>query len=183
MTTPMPRFSEADTAAAFETWGANCGPTALAAMTGLTLDAVREHMGDFVAKGYTNPTLMHAALSSIGVDWRKAGPSWPAYGLVRIQWTGPWMQPNVPKRARYRYTHWVGTMLSEGGSRGIWDVNAMNNGVGWVSFDDWCETVAPFLWRQYKRADGWAIADGRGDVLEIASSPSAAPADGGPVNG
>lgn len=163
----MPRFSEAVATTAFETWGANCGPTALAVMTGLTLDEVRTHMGDFESKGYTNPTLMHAALSSIGIGWRKAGPHWPTHGLVRIQWTGPWMEPKVPKRARYRYTHWVGTMLDGKAGRGIWDVNTMNNGTGWTSFDDWRRDVAPFLWAQYKRADGWAIADGRGDVIEV----------------
>ncbi len=160
------RFTEADATRAAEEWGANCGPAALAAMTGRTLDEVRPHLRDFEARGYTNPTLMHAALTSLGVEWRKIGPELPTFGLIRIQWLGPWMEPKVPRRARYRYTHWIGSTV-ERGERGVFDVNALNNGTGWVSFEEWQAVLAPYLWASYKRATGWAVADGVGDVLEI----------------
>jgi hypothetical protein len=52
-------FTEADAHRAYDEWGANCGPGALAAIAGLTLDKVRALMGDFETKGYTNPTLMY----------------------------------------------------------------------------------------------------------------------------
>jgi len=64
---PAVRFTLADADRAADLWGMNCGPGALAAVCGLTLDEVRPHMGDFESKGYTNPTLMFAALKSIGV--------------------------------------------------------------------------------------------------------------------
>lgn len=155
-----PRFSEADADRAYEEWGANCGPGALAGMTGLSLDQVRPHMGDFESKGYTNPTLMYAALDSIGASWVKLGREWPEYGLVRVQWEGPWTEPQVPMRARFRYTHWIGTVLIHG-DRGIFDINCMNNGVGWVSLEDWSREIAPHLTAQHRRATGgWHITNG-----------------------
>jgi hypothetical protein len=84
---------------------------ALSAITGLTLNEIRPHMGDFETKRYTNPTMMFAALKSVGVRWRTNGKNsthWPRYGLARIQWEGPWTAPGVPMRVRYRHSHWVG---------------------------------------------------------------------------
>jgi protein gp37 len=59
---PFPRFSAADVERANAEWGANCGPAAIAAIMGMTLDEVRPHLGDFESKHYTNPTLMFAVL-------------------------------------------------------------------------------------------------------------------------
>lgn len=152
-----PRFSEEDANRAYEEWGANCGPGALAAVMGMTLDDVRPHMGDFERKGYTNPTLMSAALRSIGLPWRKIGARWPHYGLVRVQWEGPWTEAGVPLRVRYRYTHWIGAAIDRG-DIGIFDINCMNNGTGWCSLVDWSDTVVPFLVGHYPRANGrWHI--------------------------
>lgn len=163
---PQPaRFTAADADAAFDAWGANCGPGALAIMLGLTLDEVRPHMGDFESKGYTNPTLMYAALDSLGEPYlkvrkRRGEPEcdWPGYGLVRVQWHGPWMAPEVPGRARYRYTHWIGTALI-GGERGVCDINCINNGAGWVTLADWERVIVPHLTTEIPRADGgWSRA-------------------------
>lgn len=109
----MTRFTSADVDAAHSTWGCNCGPAALAAICNLTLDEVRPLFPDF--PGYTNPTRMFAALKSTGGRWNWSSvtiaeqpPTWPSYGIARIQWLGPWMQPGVPIAARYKHTHWVG---------------------------------------------------------------------------
>lgn len=125
---------------------------------GMTLNEVRPHMGDFERKRYTNPTLMFDALRSIGRPWRVRGTAtWPAYGLVRVQWEGPWTEPGVPRRARYRYTHWVGAAVDVG-QVGIFDINCISNGTGWVSLDDWVSTVVPYLTGLYKRSNGkWHI--------------------------
>ena len=79
------------------------------------------------AKHYTNQTLMNDALRSIGRPWKNIGAIWPNYGLVRVQWEGPWTNPGVPMRARYRYTHWIGAETGRA-SIGIFDINCMNNG-------------------------------------------------------
>lgn len=56
------RFTVVDADQAYATWGCNCGPGAVAGVLGLMLDEVRQHMGDFERKGYTNPTLMFKTL-------------------------------------------------------------------------------------------------------------------------
>ena len=159
-----PRFTADEFERACQTWGANCGPGAIAAICGLTLDEVRAHLGDFEAKGYTNPTLMWQALRSIGVGFSYRGgelgqAGWPRYGLCRIQWEGPWTRPGVPMRARYRHTHWVGAARRDTGAIGVFDVNALGNGSGWCSLDDWAQRLVPWILDTcVPRADGgWHI--------------------------
>lgn len=148
------RFSEAEADAAWESWGANCGPGALAGILGLTLDDVRPHLEGFEAKGYTNPRMMYDALDSLGVRWRKlAKGTWPRFGLVRVMWTGPWSY----WWERERHTHWIGTAM-HGDDRGIFDVNCINNGTGWTAFHEWTEVVVPHLLGQYPKADGDFLA-------------------------
>lgn len=155
-------FTLADADAAYESWGCNCGPSALAAMLGMSLDEVRPHLIGFDAKRYTNPTMMFDALQSIGRPWRKVGAAWPRYGLARIQWHGPWMRPEVPIRARYRQTHWVGSWITETRGHGIWDINAMGNGTGWCARADWERELVPHILREaVPRADGqWSVTHG-----------------------
>ncbi len=160
------RFTPADFEAANAEWSANCGPSALAAICGLTLDEVRAHMPSFEAKRYTNPTMMFDALRSVGVRWTalRQGESgaalpWPSYGLCRIQWEGPWTQPGVPIRARYRYTHWIGAAREpRGDEMGVWDVNALANGTGWCDRENWAAVLVPHLTADIKRASGgWHV--------------------------
>jgi hypothetical protein len=162
----LPRFTEADADRACDEWGSNCGPAALAVVAGLTLDEVRPHLGDFEAKRYTNPTLMLDSLRRLNLSRMgccKCGDenhcvAWPSFGLARIQWEGPWTQPGVPIRARYRYTHWVASCLGRAGDVGIFDVNCLNNGSGWVSLADWSSIVVPHILKLYQRASGrWHI--------------------------
>jgi hypothetical protein len=160
-------FSLADADRANDEWGANCGPGALAAIIGLTLDEVRQHMGDFESKRYTNPTLMVAALKSVGaryvVEYGQpiGGYKFPNFGLARIQWEGPWTSPGVPIRVRYRQTHWVGAKTVNG-SVGIFDINCLSlttGGSGWTTLEAWRDIVVPFILREcVPRADGkWHI--------------------------
>lgn len=141
------RFSAEDADQAHADWGANCGPGALAAVLGLTLEEVRPHLQGFDDKRYTNPTMMWAALRSLGIGYRLRRPpdTWPDYGLVRVQWEGPWTAPRVPPRVAYRHTHWVGAQRSTGRpDAGIFDINCMTSG-GWVSEHDWSKTIVPWL--------------------------------------
>lgn len=158
---PTPQFSENDLILANEEWGANCGPGALAAIVGMSLEHIRQHMGDFQRKGYTNPTLMFSALENTGRVWRRSTlEAWPTHGLARIQWHGPWMQAGVPIRARYRHTHWVASFKSaHTGAIGIFDINALSNGTGWCSLDDWQDIVVPWIIKEcVPRGDGgWHI--------------------------
>jgi hypothetical protein len=174
-----PRFTLADAERAHAEWGCNCGPGAIAAICGLTLDEVRPLLlhGDFERKRYTNPTLMLNVMASLHTrgkikSWRvsKLGMpngygskvehvGWPSYGLARIQWEGPWTKPGVPMSARYRHTHWIGAASRGPGSLGIFDINCINNGTGWVSLKNWREITVPWILQEcVPRADGrWHI--------------------------
>lgn len=153
------RFTLEDAQRASQDWGANCGPGAIAAIMGMTLDEVRPYLGDFEKKRYTNPTLMNEILKRIG---RFHSPlktlSWPQHGLARIQWHGPWMAAGVPIGARYRQTHWVASRHSDRNGIGIFDINAMESG-GWISLENWAGTLVPWLLKEaVPRADGkWSI--------------------------
>jgi hypothetical protein len=168
-----PRFTLDDMDRAHAAWGANCGPSALAVICGLTLDEVRPHVesgGPF--PGYTNPTLMLAALRSVGVTWRPRAIRdaatgqlpWPRWGLARIQWHGRWMEPGVPIAARYRHTHWVGAATRANGDVGVWDVNALGNGSGWCALADWERVLVPAITGEIRGASGgWE----RTHVIEV----------------
>lgn len=155
-----PRFTADDAHLAHDKWGANCGPGAIAAICGLTLDELRPRMGDFEQKGYTNPTLMYGTLDRLGVQWwHRRDKDWPEWGLVRIQWTGPWTKPGVPPKAAYRETHWIGACrhVPDGGALeiGVFDINCMGNGSGWVRLADWESILVAHLLKEcVPRADG-----------------------------
>ena len=121
------KFSSDDMLAAHKEWKINCGPSALAAACGLTLDEVRPHLGQFEQRGYMSPTMMSEAIDSIGVQCceitksrkiaRDAAPEvLPANGLARIQWTGPWTAPGSNGRWAYGQTHWIATKEIQGQS-------------------------------------------------------------------
>lgn len=161
---PKAKFSLADAQRAANEWGANCGPGAVAAVTGMTLDQVRPHLGDFESKHYTNPRLMFTALKSLGVKWAKTDRLWPHRGLVRVQWEGPWTLPGVPLWKRQRHTHWVASCQQDGPVY-IFDINCICIG-GWVSVGEWVIDVVPWLLRQVE-----PLANGKWSVthkLEVA---------------
>lgn len=144
---PTVRFDESDAKRAFDEWGSNCGPGAIAGVLGMTLDEIRPHLGDFERKGYTNPLLMWDILRRLGIVYTvntRAPVWWPAYGLARVQWHGPWTEPGRPARVAYRHTHWVGVAGGDTLDVGIFDINAMNSG-GWISVSDWAGTLVPWL--------------------------------------
>lgn len=160
------RFSGDDAQRAADAWGANCGPGAIAAILGKTLDEIRPHLSDFEKKRYTNPTLMYEILTNLGARWKKIEKVWPHWGLVRVQWEGPWTEPGVPMAARYRHTHWVGAERRDRAAD-IWifDINAIYFG-GWVSFAEWSEQLVPWLLKEIdSKANGkWHITH----ALEVA---------------
>lgn len=148
---PTYPFSQEEAGAASKAWGCNCGPGALAAILGMKPDDVRPHIPNFDARRYTNPSMMGAALRSLGVTWRDVDDAGdregkehalPDYGLVRVQWLGPWMNPQ-PGRERwalmdqYRHTHWIATALFPRTAlriptRYVFDIN-----FGWAPLDWW----------------------------------------------
>ena len=163
MKPPAIRFGEDEADAAAEAWGANCGPGALAAMTGKTLDEVRPFLDGFDRKRYINPTMMFGALKAMGVEWARCGAQFPMHGITRIQWHGPWTAPGVPMRVRYRHTHWVGAWRdSEREAIEIFDINAVTATGGWVPLGVWTNSLVPWLLNHCApKADGeWSVTHG-----------------------
>lgn len=146
-------FTLDDAQRAYDEWGSNCGPGAIAAISGMSLEQLRPYLGDFEKKYYTNPTLMFEILDRIKISYEKISPCWPAFGLVRVQWEGPWTREGVPIVARYRHTHWVGSYLTKQ-QHLIFDINAMSVG-GWVDFKTWKTSLVPWLLKECEpKADG-----------------------------
>lgn len=142
------RFDVHEANAAADAWGFNCGPGALCAVLRLTPAELRPTLGDFESKGYTNPTLMAEVLRAHGVRhtpvYRRDEPGRCSlnFGLMRVQWAGPWTRPGVPMAARYRQTHWVAVAGDE-----VFDINAMCVG-GWIGRLEWESKLVPWLIRE-----------------------------------
>jgi hypothetical protein len=154
VTPPFPAFTAADSDRAYAEWGCNCGPAALAACLDLGLESVRQHLGDFERRRYMNPTMMGNAITALRAR-RRAMPHdprpearFPARGVVRIQFGGPWLAPGVPVGAAYARTHWVASLDHEG-QPWVYDVNA-----GWLHRPLWESMVVPDLLAGIRRADG-----------------------------
>jgi hypothetical protein len=172
---PEVRFDRDSAQQAGDEWGFNCGPGALCAVLGKTPSEIRAYMGDFEKKGYTNPTLMASILRNLNApikvmfqgkaDSKPDNPRdlklYPRFGLVRVQWGGPWTKPGVPIAARYRHTHWVACRFprefgpgKDGVSWGrtplvpeIFDINAIIVG-GWLPWSEWADELMPWLQKQ-----------------------------------
>jgi hypothetical protein len=158
---PVVYFTPEDLERAWDEWGCNCGPAALAVAIGRTPDAVRNYINHFQERHYTNPTMMVSALRELRIDheWKRSAENpieWPRNGLARIQWSGPWTAPGVPIPARYRHSHWV-TVATINNDRGIWDVNCPH----WISFDQWQRVLVPLILKDNEpKSDGkWWVTD------------------------
>lgn len=165
------RFTSTDMNRANADWFCTCGPAALAAICGLTLDEVRPFFQP-AFPGWTTPTRMLEALRRSGRKWYQravrdvatGNPPWPQHGLARIQWHGTWTA-NGNQRWSYVHTHWVGCH-TRGDVRSIWDVNAMSEGGadGWLLLGDWVRSIVPELTREIPRASGgWHVTH----VIEV----------------
>ena len=162
------RFNQEDAQWAFDEWGCNCGPSALAAALGMTLDEIRPHMGPFESRGYTNVTNMRKAIQSAGARIVRSGNGWPpvGFGVVRIQWGGPWIMDGKPARWAACATHWVASFRTAGSHLYVFDVNG-----GLMSVDAWERDIVPRIVASIKRADGrWFISHGW-QVATLANDP------------
>lgn len=150
-------FTPPDVESANAEWGANCGPAALAAITGKTLAEIRPHLDGFATRRYMNPTHMYAALCALKWNFVPIGKNLPAKGLAFIQWGG---FESLPMGVQYQHTHWIAVSRSFAGAEQIFEINACDTG-GWVSSADW-KKVMPILIKENKiGANGkWSVRTG-----------------------
>lgn len=172
-------FTDEQVRTAYQTWGCNCGPLALAFAMQMPLSFVKPLIPNFQSKRHTNPTMMRAALNAAGQEFKVIQlpvqkPGWgldiaPMYGersnppldycpcpyktespphLVRVQWTGPWMEAGAKPKWRYRHTHWICTWLERGRPL-VFDCNG-----GIMHHDTWETEIVPMICETIPQADG-----------------------------
>lgn len=152
-------FTEEESKQAFEEWGANCGPNALAFVLRVPLAKVRGLIPGFEEKRYTSPTMMKTALSAFGTEFSIQNPDVremfrlsiaSAIQLVRVQWCGPWTDPGANPKWAYRATHWIAAWGSRDNPReSVFDVNG-----GIMPFESWKKEIVPAITGSIPRADG-----------------------------
>jgi hypothetical protein len=138
-----------DAEEAYLAFRAHCGPAALAALLKHPVMTLWPALGNMEHRGYCTPSHLLRVLGTMGITsvtlnaaalrHRIATSDQPdqepaLYGLLFLQWTGPWSKPGVPVRAQYRHTHWVGTALTQEYGRMFYDINAAGLGNVW---GDW----------------------------------------------
>jgi hypothetical protein len=140
-----------DLDAAYEEWGCNCGPAAVAALLGKTCAEVRPYFPRFDVKRYANPSDLQYALRELRVPFTVT-KEWPRRGLVFVQWGGAWLKPGVPIGAAYARTHWIAV-----DGDGVFDVNHPE----WIAKAHWTEPehgLAAWIMQHVKGCDGtWTI--------------------------
>lgn len=161
MPNPAYSFTAEEARQAHDSWGCNCGPSALATILGITLDQVRTavELVGFAEKRYTSPSMMEAAIGNAGGSlWQRnyltavRDQNFPNCGLARIQWTGPWEADGANPKWRYRQTHWVASWRHDH-LISIFDVNG-----GIRSIADWKKEIVPLIVASVPRADGgWYV--------------------------
>lgn len=138
------RYTEADSERAEREWKATCGPHAIAAACGKTLDDVRPALTNY--KGWMSPTQVSQALLALGVvhNLRHHLKTWDLCdGINRVQWEGKWLNPGVPARVAYFHTHWVAAFNG-------WVLCTACEPAKWIREGEWrhfhlnCEPISPF---------------------------------------
>lgn len=156
----IPLYRPTDAEQAFEEWGANCGPAAMAAICGMQLSEIRKHMPNF--PGYTTPSIVLQTLRSAGLKCDYGVErQWPLRGLVCIQFGGPWMEKGAHWAEPYKRTHYIGVMYDA-----VYDVNCD----GWGTRAEWEAEIAPWLGGFHKKWDGTWFAR---SCVVVTSPPAA----------
>lgn len=156
-------YTPPDVADAHELWGANCGPAALAAILGQPVMTMRPFLADFATRPFMTPTQLSAALRAAQQPFRvrrHLSEARPQYGLLFVQWEGPWTQPGVPVRAAYTHTHWVGVAWTADQGQMLYDVNAGDDARwgGWCAARTWALHIVPAICEGIPGADGgWFV--------------------------
>lgn len=145
--TPSPYPVPADLVQAVDRWRCSCGPAALAALVGMTCEAIRAHVSGYEGRWYMNPTHMKLALCSLGraASLATAADRWPVTGLAFIQWNGPWSLPGRPVAAAYRHTHWVAVRADW-----VYDINSDE----WTPRWWWEQEIAPAIMSCVRQCSG-----------------------------
>jgi hypothetical protein len=128
---PTLLFSQKESSDAKEQWRGNCGPHALAAAAGISLERVKRAL-PFKFTGTMSPTQMAKAVEHLGIACirtKSLRTQELRNGVGYVQWTGRWLSSTYNSE-KYRYTHWIA-------SRDGWVFDTMMSAFGWMKEDAW----------------------------------------------
>lgn len=141
-------------------FGANCGPSAFAAVTKREVCRVMRHFAHFEHSPWTNLSQMKSAFAASGHAFEVRRRTFPRRGVALIQWLGPWTEPEFFSRWSLLHTHWIAVDGSL----------VFDHTVGtWQPLSEWSETSATEFIADIPRAHGWAVKYG----IEVVSENSA----------
>ena len=144
----------------------------LAAVSGHTPFDIATLLGaEFHRRQAMTERMLEVALDRLGLPWTHADPArtpFPPFGLVRVQWHGPWMSDRDPY-ARLTHSHWVASFIPHPAPPAdgridprtrVFDFNAIGVG-GWIDIAEWRECLVPWLLeRAEPDASGpWHVSD------------------------
>jgi hypothetical protein len=124
-----------------------CGVLAFAAIARMKVDRVESFFPQIQSRPWINRTTMEKALRAAGKEFRKGEPTWPAYGLCLVHFTGPWTKRGFPL-AILSHTHWIAVDREY-----VYDINWN----GWLPKHNWEDVVLQQLISNRPRATGWQI--------------------------
>lgn len=130
-----------DIDAAYESWGASCGPCSIASILGATVNEVHDYLEDVDTRGYMNILHVKAALTLACLRSWSIGTRLPKLGLAFIQWGG---HEHKPVRVQYQFTHWIAVE----GER-VFEVNAPEL----TTWTKW-QRVMPKMMKEEGKGDG-----------------------------
>ncbi|HEY6231463.1 MAG TPA: hypothetical protein VIW64_09365 [Pyrinomonadaceae bacterium] len=123
-----------DIEAAADSWSANCGPCALAALLEVPVNQVRDVLDGFDQRKYMNITHMKNALDRCGIERHSLGKQLPQHGLAFIQWGGHEAKPHF---VQYQFTHWIAVYPERSNVVDSWPYVFEVNAPRLVRFDEW----------------------------------------------
>jgi hypothetical protein len=145
-----PAFTAQESQQAHALWQANCGPHALAAACGKSLDDVHKVLPNF--RGWMSPYHLENALDQLNFGWQvEPNPFEPKDGILRIQWHGPWLSHERHPREAWPHTHWVACQAGH-----IHDIVFPDWVAQWIPLALWTPRITNFAQEKYQ---GWNFTD------------------------
>lgn len=128
---PPIKWTPADSDWAWRKWNATCGPHAIGAALGIHIKDVQPHLENY--RGYMNPTMVTATLTSIGTTFRLVRglkTDTLCNGINRVQWEGDWLKPGRPPAEAYKHTHYIAHFDG-------WILCTTRSADEWITVEDW----------------------------------------------
>jgi len=147
----FPDFIPWDVEIARLNFGANCGPSSLAAILGKEVCRVMCYFPHFEYSRWTNLTQMRRAFDEAGYSVKVRRCELPTHGVALIQWLGPWTKRDFFSRWSLIHTHWVAVSENY-----VFDHTECK----WQTLEEWSGQVAPRFIENIPQAHGWAVKYG-----------------------